>query len=934
MSWRRQIAKIGALFRRQKPVDDLAEEIRSHLEMEERENREAGMPPDEAHYAALRRFGNVTQAQETSRETWGWPWLETIVQDLRYGLRQLGRNPGFTAVAVITLALGIGANTAIFSLIDAVMLQSLPVRKPSQLVVLRWSAHKWPQVSESSSFGDCEGGSKNNPSGCSLPFPFFEQVRSQKDIFSEAAAFAGPAELVLTGNGAARMVRGEMVSGDYFSTLGVGAAAGRTLGLDDDKVSASPAIVLGYKFWQSAFGGDRSVIGRTVTLNATLATIVGVADPSFTSFTPGGDQDVFLPLSLLPSLNVEWGNHSRSLNNWWLVVVARLKAGISREKAGAEVGVLCRNIVLHGDKPPYKASDDPRITLLPAQSGLSGRRAEIRMPLYILMGIVSFILLIACANVAGLLLSRAAARQKEMAVRLSVGADRQRIVRQLLTESLLLSISGGALGVLFAVRGVHWLTTLISKSLGRFTYLIEPDWNVMAFTVAISAFTGIAFGLAPALRTTRVDLTPALKEGSSILPGAGAGSPSYLGNALVVAQVVLSMIVLVGAGLMVRTLENLHNVDPGFDTKNVLLFGIDPTLEKYTDVRIEGLYRGLREQFSALPGVISASYSFPALLTGSLSQTTVHVEGRQSKEGVPVDELRAGPGFFETMGIPLVTGRTFTAADFKQAAEAAAFEKKARESAQAQNPVQRAAAGSPPGPTMPVVVNRLFAQEYLTGQNPLGKRLGKSWQIVGVMGDIKYNSLRREIQPTVYVPKTGGGAEFELRTASNPETLIPEVRKVVEQADKKLPLASIRTQKESIEKQLAAERVIAQLASFFGVLALVLACGGVYGLLSYEVARRTREIGIRMALGAEKRDVLRMVVGHGVKLALIGVLVGIAGALALTRFLASLLYGVKPTDPLTFAAVSLILIAVALLACYIPARRASKVDPMVALRYE
>jgi len=887
--------------------------------------------------------------------------MATIIQDLRYGLRMLVRSPGFTAVSVLTLALGIGANTAIFTLIDAVMLRALPVRNQSQLVVMRWTAHKRPQAPGgmgTSSYGDCaDNYASKDPSACSLPYPFFELIRSDKGAFSSPAAFAGPADLVMSGNGQARMASGEMVSGDYFSTLGLNAVVGRTLGPDDDTLSAAPAAVLSYAFWQSAFGGERSALGRTISLNAVPFTIVGVTEPGFTSLTPGKKQDLFLSLSMFPRLNVSWGTRDmRTINNWWLVIVARLRPGVSLGQAQAAASLVFRNEILHGEKPLSKAADDPRIVLMPAQSGLSGERGFFSKPLYVLMSAVSLVLLIACANVAGLLLSRAAARQKEMAVRLALGAGRARIVRQLLTESVALSLFGGALGVVLAFWGVDAMTALLSRNPeDPFPFTVAPDWRILAFTISISLLTGILFGLAPALRSTRMDLSPALKENASTLPGADArpGRWFHLGKALVVVQVALSMIVLVGAGLLVRTLENLRSINPGFDTRNLLLFGIDPTLAKYDDSKIRNLYRNLQERLAALPSVTSVSYSSDALLSGSLWTSDLHVEGQAEKTTEEVDMLATGPDFLKTLRIPLVGGRTFTSADFQQAAEAAAVDKANQEESKSQSPEMKAETPGAAPPPIPVLVNQTFVSEHLHNQNPLGKRLTqgdssgssgeaatekpkitKSWEIIGVMGDTKYSTLRREVHPTVYVPETGGGAHFELRTASNPAALVPAVRKAVNGTDSNLPIFDVRTQAQHIDELLTQERVISRLATFFALLALVLACIGLYGLLSYEVARRTREIGIRMALGAGRRDVLRRVGGQGIKVTAIGLAAGIAGGLVVTRLLSSLLYGVKPADPTTLILVSLVLAACALLACYIPARRATKVDPMVALRYE
>jgi predicted permease len=945
-SWLRTFTEF--VFRRTRIEHEMDEEFRAHLEIRAADLERQGLSRAEAERQARIEFGGYQRYKEECREALGTRLLQELVADLRYGMRQLRRDPGFTAVAVLTLALGIGANTAIFSVIDAVLLKALPVRDPGQLVLLRWTAHKpWKGSIETSGFGDCKGPEGESPSGCSFPFPFFELLRSDKQGFSAVAAFAGPADLILSGNGPARLVNGEFVSGDYFSTLGVGAVLGRTLEMADDSLSANPTIVLSYDFWQSAFGSERSVIGHTVQLNGAPFTVVGVVDPRFATHSPGNTQDFFLTLSMLPRLKVDWGKDSRSLNNWWLVIMARLKPGVTLARAQATSSLLFRDEILHGGKPLAKPSYDPNITLVPAQQGLTGERGQLSAMLYVLMAAVGLILLIACSSVAGLLLSRAAARQKEMAVRLSLGAGRRRVVRQLLTESLLLSVSSGAVGALFAVWGVKGLTAFMSTAAGQpFPFMVGPDWRVLVFTISISVVTGIVFGVAPAFRSVRLDLTPSLKENASTLPGGPAGRRSYLGNGLVVSQVALSLVLLVGAGLLLRTLSNLHSVDPGFDTRNLLTFGLDPTLENYQDARIRNLYRELQERFTALPGVLSASYSSDVLLSGSLWTETIHVEGQPEKSKTDVDMLSAGPGFFSNMRIPLIAGHTFGNEDFEQAA--AAGRRHGTESAGLGT-----SPAAPPRPPIPVLVNQAFVHRYFPQASPMGKRLteggssgasneglvvgkpkSKTWEIVGVVGNAKYDSLRGPIRPTVYVPLTGGGAHFELRTTMNPSVLIPEVRKIVARENGSLPVLRVRSETETIKDGLARERVIAQLSTFFSLLALLLACIGLYGLLAYEVSRRTREIGIRMALGAQKSHVLGMVMGQGLRLALIGVAIGIAGALALTRFLTSWLYGVKPTDPFTFVAVSLVLIAVALVACYFPARRASKVDPMVALRYE
>jgi predicted permease len=838
--------------------------------------------------------------------------LQTLWQDIRYGLRMLAKNPGFTVVAVATLALGIGANTAIFSLVNAVMLQSIPVRDPQHLVVLRWSAHTHPKNAGSSSFGDCEWTKwTNEASGsCSFSYPMFKEIRAASKAFSSVGAFAGPARLDLTGNGEASIARAEIVSGDYFKTLGVPPAAGRTIQPSDEQPGAEAVAVLNYAYWQGAFGGSASAIGKSIKLNGTPFTIVGVADAGFTQLTPGHTQDMWLPLSQVASLRLKWGGGPEKERTWWLTLVGRLKPELTREQAQSSVSLVFRNEVLQ--EKQFEAKDDPRVALIPAQKGLSGIRSQLEQPFYILMVAVGIVLLISCANVASLMLARATAREKEMAVRLALGAGRARVIRQLLTESVLLSFAGAGLGLFLAYWGAAGLAAfVVANRYSNIEISTTPDATVLAFTAIVAALTGILFGLAPAFRGSRVDVTPTLKENAGTKSGSGSGGRRFgLGSGLVVAQVALSVIVLAGAGLVVRSLANLKAVDPGFDTRNLLQFAINPSLSGYyKSEQIEPLYRDLQRRLGGLPGVASVSYSSDTLLDGSLWTSDVRIEGRTDKSTVDTQMLSVGADFFETMKIPVMTGRTLTAADMEIS-----------------HPV--------------AVVNKEFVRRFLENRAPLGLHFGgedpkdPQYEIVGVVGDTKYAGLRDEIGATAYIPLKDSEAYFVLKTATNPEALVPAMRRVVSNVDNNLPLWSIRTQTERINQLLFNERLLARLASLFGVLALCLACLGIYGLLSYEVARRTREIGIRTALGAQKPDVLRLVGRQGMALIVCGAVFGIAAAIGVTRSLQSLLFGVQPTDPWTFVGVCALLVAVGMLACYIPARRATRVDPMVALRYE
>jgi predicted permease len=836
---------------------------------------------------------------------------------------------------------------------------------------------------------------------------------AQTNVFSGTAAFATAGRLNLTGNGPATVINGQLVSGDFFRTMGLKAAAGRLLEAADDTPSAAPVTVLNYGYWQSAFGGSRDVVGHTIELNNVLFTIIGVAEQRFTGITPGSDYDVWLPLSNAQRITdpMRWQNRSGDASNWWLTIVGRLKPGTPIAQAQAAVSGFFQNEMLHGSVPLFHAgepagpptpqqeapaggsaklrremlrggapapaggkgptgvpappqsggnkpvilpapqgapptdrqsapemssspqtlstaADNPQVTLVPAQTGLTGARTQYRNPLYVLMLAVGIILLIACANVAGLILARAAARRKEMAVRLALGAGRARVVRQLLTESVMLSALGGTLGILFAYWGAHTIISFVSSNEARpLGFAAGVDLRVLGFTVAVSLLTGILFGVAPTFRSARVDLTPALKEGerSAASPGHTGGQWLSIGNALVVMQVALAIVVLVGAGLLVRTLQNLRSIDVGFDSHNILIFGIDPTLIGYKGPQVDALYRDLQGRLSEIPGVKSASYSMGPLLSGGLMVTMFHWPGTPQDQSSEADVLPVGPNFFETLHIPFLTGRGFNAPDFKLSASNGG--------------------ATPTSAPTPVIVNQAFVEKYLGKEYPLGKQFGQSeadangprspgYEIIGVVRDAKYNSLRRDIHAMMYMPQSFGGASFELRTAADPQAILPAIREVVAQVNTNMPLFDVKTESEQIDRLLFQERLVARLSGFFGLLALVLACVGLYGLLSYEVSRRTREIGIRMALGAQPESVLKLVLRQGIVLAMVGASVGIGVALGVMRYLTSMLYDVQANDPLTMIAVAVLLTLVALAACYIPARRAMRVDPMVALRYE
>ena len=877
--------------------------------------------------AAWQQQSEDRELDARGRLSWFTGWRRDVI----FGLRLLAKHPGFAAVAVLTLALCIGANTAIFSIVNTVMFKALPVRDPSHLMLLEWTMRSDPKLHSHSTYGDCysEGAVHR---GCSFSKPFLEEVR-EHGPFSSLAEFAGGGPMTVSGIGEVHRANPQYVSGDYFRALGVGAALGRVLIPADDKPGAPAVVVLTYGYWQRQFGADPSVVGKTLNLNGVPFTVAGVADAGFAYLTPGNVHDFSVTLGQRRNLQVgwQWTPSQEDAGSWWIVSAGRLKPGISVAAAESQLTGMFAYHLLHAERPIATAEDRPVIELLPAQTGLTGLRSRVSTMLWVLMIAVAIVLLIGCANVAGLLLARAAARQKEIAVRLALGAARARLVRQLLTESITLSLMGGTLGILLAYWGARGLVDFaLNDRDSWFRFSADIDWRVLGFTLAATLLTGLLFGIAPALRSMGIDLTPALKDTAGGL--GGRQGRFHLGNILVVAQVALTVIVMVGAGLVVHTLENLQSLDPGFATRNVLTFDVDATLTGYKGERMAAFYRDLRDRFAAIPGVTSVSYSSSILLDGSLWSTDFHLPGTPPKSRKTADYMPVGPQFFETMRIPVLRGRKFKPEEFELTARLEA-DKKARASI-----------------AEPVMVNEAFVRAYFPNANPIGQPFGAyvpgvngdpspdywpsaGWQIVGVVRDVKYDSLRRSIDPTIYAPASQGGS-FELRTSRDPMAAAPDVRDVVRHAGSGIPVVNMRTQVEAIERQLLQERLVARLASLFSLVALLLAAIGLYGLLAHEVTRSTREIGIRVALGALTGQVTGRVVRQGLLLAAIGLALGAAGSLALTRLLGSMLFEVKAGDPVTLIAVSLLLMLVVLAACYIPARRASSVEPLVALRHE
>ena len=844
--------------------------------------------------------------------------MGSLGQDLRYGVRMLLRSKAFTAVAVLSLALGIGANTALFSLIDAVLLKMLPVKKPTELVLFNWLSgpRGMARSTDGTTTDDPATGMRTSTS---FSYLTFERFRDHNETLSGVFAFAPFEQLNVSVDGVAEVAGGQLVTGGYHDALDVRAMLGSTIMPGDDDHGSEPVVVISHRYWERRFARDPEIIGKKINVNNVPFTIIGVTPPEFFGTLQVGESpDLTIPMSLESQLRPR----SQSLRQpwfWWVRIMGRLKPGVTAEQARANLEGSFQQSALEGWEAalaqfPGQAQNTqppemPRLRAGSGSQGLNELRSAYSQPLTILVVVVGVVLLIACANVANLLLSRAASRQKEIAVRLAIGASRWRLIRQLLTESLLLAILGGTVGVIFAYWGKDVLLALRPWGGGALILDLKLDLRVLGFTIGVSAITGILFGLAPALRATRVDLTPALKDNMRSLAG---GSRSLLAKSLIVAQVALSLVLLICAGLFVSTLRNLQAVDVGFNRENLLLFRVDPRLSGYSGPQIASLYQRLTERIEAVPGVHSATISRHPLLSGARRSSSISVQGSAQESNAVVYINLVSASFFETMEIPILVGRSLSPRDDERAPRVA-------------------------------VINQTMARKFF-GDNPIGRRFGFGGpedagkiEVVGVVRDAKYTSLRGETPPTAYtsyLQEAAGQMNFAVRTAADVSGLVPAIRDAVRDVDSNLPMFDIKTQRQRSDESVTQERLFATLASFFGVVALLLACIGLYGVMSYGVARRTNEIGIRMALGATAPRVTLMVMRETMLVVVIGVVIGLGAAVATTRFVATMLFGLAPNDLLTISVAVLLMIAVAALAGYIPARRASKVDPMIALRYE
>ena len=899
------LVRLAGLFRTRER--ELAEEIDNHLDLHVADNIRAGMKPDEARRAAVLKLGGVEQTKESCRERSSLPVLETLFQDLRYGLRMLWRSPGFTAVAVLSLALGIGANTAIFGVMDAFLLRTLPVQHPQQLVV----------------FDPMYQGRSNNGL---LPFPFYERLRGLDAFFSEMTAIlpVDRSNVTIQGPGGG-MDPGQcsvgVVTGSYFQTLGVGAAIGRTFGPEDDVgVGGHPVTVISYTYWDGKFARDPHVVGRTFILGATTYTIIGVTPRGFSGEWVGRPTDFWVPAAMLAQVMIELPPNQARGGRMSFHVIARVRPGVMKGQAEAAAHAIHQQYLRETSGPNLARNlqeiTNTHLDMVPAARGFAPQRQLLAQPLTIVSMMVGLVLLIACANLANLLLARSAARQREITVRLAIGARGARIVRQLLTESVLLAGMGGILGLLFAWRMGNVLVSFAGSGPVRrvdaaVLLNFQPDVRVLLFTLFLCLATGLLFGLAPALRASRISISPGMGERGS---GGGAAG-SRLSKLLIILQVALSVLLLVTAGLFLRTSRRLKSQDLGFDSSHVLTVWIAPGQTGRWGAATAKLYGAIEQRLSAIPGVVAVGPSVYGMLQGNMGGgATMNVPGYvpASDADTRAQWSIVGTGFFDALGLRLIAGRNLTELDNATSPQVA-------------------------------ILNESMARHFFGNDNPIGRHF-ESWgvvkEVVGVVKDAKYASPREEGQRMFYLPyrqqlgRLTQNVSVAMRTYGSPDHFESTVRRALNEVDPRLPVLRIETVEDQLDALLVPERATATFSLFFGALAALLASIGLYGVMAFHTARRTNEIGIRLALGASRRGVLGMVMKETLRVVACGILLGIPAALAGGRLISARLFRVQGMDPPTIAAASLLMITVAALAGFLPALRAAKVDPMAALRHE
>jgi predicted permease len=885
MFWLRLIyTRLYGLLRKGRIEQEMEEELRFHLRMRTWDNIEHGMKPDEAELEARRRFGNVGRIKDLGRDIKGGGFMETLLQDLRYGARMLMKKPGFTFVAVLTLGLGIGANTAIFSLVNTILLRPLPIAQPEQVVTLNFGV----------------------PGRGVFPligYPEYKDYRDRNQALAGLAAYSG-ATVSLSSNGINERILGSYVTGNYFSLLGVGASLGRVIAPEDDLTPGGhPVVMLTYQCWQQRFGADPQTIGRSVLINGRNYTVIGVAPPEFRGTELAATPELWFPMMMKPGLEVDGGPLKGRTSP--VSTIGRLKEGMSSAQAESALNLIAAQLARE-----YPEANKGKIVVLtpPGLFGAAMRGAVLNFTA-VSMGVVALVLLLACTNLANLLLARASERHREIAIRLAIGAGRARVLRQLLTESMLLALLGSALGLALAYGAVRLAWVKMPVLFGFTQIDLQIDWRVLVFTLVLSLLTGVLFGLLPGLQATRPDLIPALKNESTL----GGYRRSRLRNVLVVAQMSLSLVLLLCAGLVLRGLLRAQQIDPGFNPEQAVEVSFDLGLQQYDRERGREFQRQALERVRSLPGLQAAALITRAPLTDNQLGKGVFIQGDEPKtanQAPIVLTTSISLDYFRTMETRLLQGRDFTAQDDAQSSPVA-------------------------------IVNETFARRFWPGENPIGKRFnfttGKWIEIVGVAQNGKYSSPAEKPELFVYLPLAQNyesKATLIARGAGDPNLLTATIRKEIHGLDENLPLYDARTMVEHVDLPLAPARAAATALGGFGALALLLAAVGVFGVMSHAVTQRTREIGVRIALGADSKEIFKLIVGQGALLVGIGVGIGLGVAGLGTRLLANLLFGVSALDPLTFVGVTALLTATAFLACYLPAQRATKVDPMVVLRQE
>jgi predicted permease len=914
MRWSDLLLRLRALLHHERAETDLDEELRFHLEMEARKHRDAGMTEPDARNTARAAFGGLDLVGEQCRDARGLTFLENIVRDFRYGIRVLRKTPVFTAVAVLSLAIGIGANTAIFSLLDTILLRMLPVRNPEQLVIARWGGPSRMDIETtwSSGGGDGKGNWRTNV----FSWPAFLDIRGHGRALSGVMGFSPLGRVNVAANGQALATGAMVVSGNYFQALGVAPILGRALTEDDDTSGGVPSAVISYRLWDRAFGLDPKAIGKTIHVNGQPCVIVGVTSNQFFGVSAGGfmtipEIDLTLPIRARERLEGAGRTRTAWFGNdlHWVQIMARLKSPAGEAPARAELSsIIMANLPSEARQALGAAM--PEVFLEPGSQGIDSLRTQYRQPLVILMVVVALTLLMACANLAGLLLARAAARRREISLRMAVGAGRGRVIRQLLVEGAVLSALGMLAGLGFAWCGVRALVGLLAGSSVPIPLAVSLDLRILGFTAAVSLVTTILFALAPALRATRVDMASALKEDSSE-PGRRRFAS---GRVLVAIQVGIALVLLSGATLFTRSLANLHALPLGFNPHSLILFDISPGKSGYDETRGNQLYARALEALSQTRGVTGVTASVERLISGYVSNGSVAIDGGRRKSVTAYFNF-VGPDFFPVMGMPVFAGRGIERRDLTSATRVA-------------------------------VVDESFARRAFPDQSPLGRRFrwprqeGPSVEIVGVVKDAKYDRIQYKPESTIYVPYTqtywGWPQQmtFEVRSAASTADTVAAIRGAMSRIDGMIPITEIKTQEAQIDASLSRERLFASIVSVFSAITLILACVGLYGSVAYTVTRRTRELGVRMALGAGRLAVLRMLLGQVAVTVGAGLALGIPATWALTRVIESQLYGIKPHDPATLATACTGVILISLLAAWLPARRATRIDPVRALRCE